>query len=292
MTEGILPASIIVVSYNKRPYTRLCLQSLLRGDPRPAQIVVIDNGSQDGTVEMIEDEFSAQAREAGVECVLIRNGANLGACTARNQGLEVASGEYIGFMDNDVAVRSRGWLGLLAEVLEEDPAHGIVGPKLVFPFEPWTIQHAGAAISRTGRVKYLGRGAPIDAPEHNVRRQVQCLISACWLMRAAVPAQIGGLDEVFNPAQFEDFDFCYRAREARWLVLYDPRAEMYHYESVTTDGSPDVNYKYITIRNGMEFKRRWRHVFEREDGPPDEQCRWLGLETRAIEQTGIPPITD
>ena len=292
MTETILPASIIVVSYNKRQYTQLCVESLLQGNPRPAQIVVIDNGSHDGTVEMLASEFAARARDAGVEFTLIRNDANLGACTARNQGLEVATGRYIGFMDNDIAVRSRGWLGVLAGVLEEHAACGIVGPKLVFPFEPWTIQHAGAAISRTGRVQYLGRGEPIDAPEHNTRRAVQCLISACWLMRAQVPAQIGGLDEVFNPAQFEDFDFCYRAREAGWTVLYDPVAEMYHYESVTTDNSPDVNYRYVTIRNGMEFKRRWRHVFETEDGPPDEQCRWQTLETRPIEQTGIPPIID
>jgi len=292
VTEANLPASIIVVSYNKRPYTQLCVASMLRGDPRPAQIVVIDNGSRDGTVEMLEGEFAAQAQAAGVEFALIRNDSNVGACTARNQGLAVASGEYIGFMDNDIAVRSCGWLGVLAGVLEEDPGFGIVGPKLVFPFEPYDIQHAGAAISRSGRVKYLGRGEPIDAPEHNVRREVQCLISACWLMRAEVPAQIGGLDEVFNPAQFEDFDFCYRAREAGWTVLYDPVAEMYHYESVTTDNSPDVNYKYVTIRNGMEFKRRWRQVFETEDGPPDEECRWQTLETRPIEQTGIPPIID
>ncbi len=292
MSEDILPASIIVVSYDKRPYTQLCVESMLLGDPRPAQIVVIDNGSRDGTVEMLEDEFARRAREAGVEFTLIRNASNVGACTARNQGLEVASGRYTGFMDNDIAVRSRRWLKTLADVLEEHPAHGIVGPKLVFPFEPWTIQHAGAAISRTGRVKYLGRGEPIDAPEHNVRREVQCLISACWLMRAEVPAQIGGLDEVFNPAQFEDFDFCYRAREAGWTVLYDPAAEMYHYESVTTDNSPDVNYKYVTIRNGMEFKRRWRRVFETEDGPPDAECRWLKLQTRPIQETGIPPIID
>jgi len=290
VTESILPASIIVVSYNKRQYTQLCLESMLRGDPRPAQLVVIDNGSQDGTVEMLGGEFGPQAAAAGVDFRIIRNDSNVGACTARNQGLEVVTGEFIGFMDNDIAVRSRGWLATLAGALEEDAQIGIVGPKLVFPFEPFNIQHAGAAISRTGRVKYLGRGEPIDAPEHNVRREVQCLISACWLMKAAVPAQIGGLDEVFNPAQFEDFDFCYRARAAGWQVIHDPSAEMYHFESVTTDNSPDVNYKYITIRNGMEFKRRWRHVFEAEDGPPDSECQWAKLETRPMEQTGIPPI--
>ncbi len=286
------PASIIIVSYNKRDYTALCVRSLLQADPRPLQIVVIDNGSQDGSVEFLSEEFPAIAEQAGTQFQLIRNEGNVGACTARNQGLEVVTGDYIAFMDNDVAVRSRQWLGRMIDVLEESPTHGIVGPKLLYPFEPWNIQHAGAAISRTGRVKYLGRGAPRDAPEHSRRQSLQCLISACWLMRAEIPAEIGGLDEVFNPAQFEDFDFCYRAREAGWQVLYDPSAEMYHYESVTTDASPDVNYKYITIRNGMEFKKRWRHVFETEDGPPDEECKWASMETRPMEQTGIPPIVD
>ncbi len=292
MAPGTLDATIIVVSYNKRKYTELCLTSMLQGEPMPAQIVVIDNGSDDGTVEFLEEQFPTLGEAEGVQFDLIRNDSNVGACTARNQGLALASGCYIGFMDNDIAVRSRDWLAILASVLEEDKDFGIVGPKLVFPFEPYNIQHAGAAISQTGRVKYLGRGEPIDAPEHNVRREVQCLISACWLMKAEVPGEIGDLDEVFNPAQYEDFDFCYRAREAGWTVLYDPGAEMYHYESVTTDDSPDVNYRYITIRNGMEFKRRWKHMFEEENGPPDDECQWEDLETRPIEQTGIPPIMD
>ncbi len=292
MAAGTLDASIIVVSYNKRKYTELCLTSMLQGEPMPGQIVVIDNGSDDGTVEFLEEQFPSLAEAQGVDFDVIPNDSNVGACTARNQGLEVATGRCIGFMDNDIAVRSRDWLQTLADVLEEDEDFGIVGPKLVYPFEPYDIQHAGAAISENGRVKYLGRGEPIDASEHNQRREVQCLISACWLMKAEVPEQIGGLDEVFNPAQFEDFDFCYRAREAGWTVLYDPVAEMYHYESVTTDDSPDVNYKYVTIRNGMEFKRRWKHMFENEDGPPDSECHWEDMETRPIEQTGIPPIVD
>jgi len=287
-----LPATIIVVSYDKRPYTVLCLTSLLAAEPRPAQIIVIDNGSRDGTVEFLEGEYPALAADAGVAFQLICNDSNVGACTARNQGLEVATGEYISFMDNDVAVRSRGWLARLRDVLDEDAGVGIVGPKLLFPFEPYAIQFAGAGISRAGRVKYLGRGEPRHDPQYSKPREMQCLISACWLMRAELPAQIGGLDEVFNPAQFEDFDFCYRAREAGWRVLYEPSVEMYHFESVTTDDSPDINYRYITIRNGMEFKRRWAKMFSHEDGPPDEECRWRQLETRPLEQTGVPPMVD
>lgn len=286
-----IDASIIVISYNKLPYTRLCLESLLESRPRPTQIVVVDNGSQDGTVGYLEDEFPGLLDEAGVNFLLLCNTRNMGAPTARNQALEVVKGQYIAFMDNDAAVRSRGWLQILRDTLEQKDDIGIAGPKLVFPFAPYNIEFAGAAISPNGRAQYRGRGQPIDAPQFNQPEEVQCLISACWLMKRAIYEQIGGLDEIFNPAQYEDLDFCYRAREAGWRVWYQPAAEMYHYENVTLDGSPDLNFRYITIKNGLEFKRRWQHMFSQEGGPPDKDCHWEALPTQTIQQTGIPPVS-
>jgi len=287
---SLAPVSVVVVHYNKLPYSRLCLESLLASDPRPAQIVCIDNGSTDGTVEYLKTDFARQAQGAGVAYELIANATNVGACTARNQGLERVQQPLIAFCDNDVAVRSRNWLAILRTRLEAEDRNGIVGPKLVYPFEPYRIECAGAAISPTGRVQYRGRGRDRLDPAFCVPCEVQCLISACWLMKREIPDTLGGLDEAFNPAQFEDFDLCYRAREAGWKVLYEPAAEMYHFENTTTSGSADVKFRYITIRNGLEFKKRWHHMFSRENGPPDEECRWEQLETRPIEQTGVPPL--
>lgn len=285
-------ATLIVVNYNKAPYTRACLESVLAAEPVPTQIVAIDNGSTDGTREYLEECFPELAEKQGVSFELITNPENIGACTARNQGLERAEGRYIAFLDNDVLVRTQRWLAGLIETLEMSEDVGIVGPKLVYPFPPYRIQEAGVAFSPNGRVRYLGRGEPRDSADFNVRREVQALISACWVMKRMVPDQIGGLDEVFNPAQFEDFDFCYRARSRGWKVLYEPAVEMYHFESVTTDGSPDVNYRYITVKNGMEFKRRWQAMLREEKGATESECQWVKLETRPIEQTGIPPMID
>jgi len=282
--------SVIVVSYNKLPYTRLCLESMLAGDPAPDQIVVIDNGSRDGSVDFLAGEFAGQAEAAGCSYALIANEGNAGACTARNQGLERVTGEYVAFCDNDLAVRSSDWLAVLAGTLDRVPSVGIVGPKLLFPYEPFRIECAGVGISQTGRVQYFGRGEARDAEQHCTPRPVQCLTSACWLMRRELPERIGNLDEVFNPAQFEDFDYCYRAREAGWEVYYQPGAEMYHFENVTTDGSQDVNFPYVTIKNGRVFKERWRRMFSDEDGPADEDCRWEKIPGRGIDQTGIPPM--
>jgi len=286
----MVSSSLIIVSYNKKPYTELCVRGQFACDPRPDEIIVVDNGSTDGSVELLEGDLQQDAKKHGIDLVLIPNDSNVGACTARNQALDVAAGEYIAFMDNDIAVRHRNWLAGLRSVLDSDESIGICGPKLLFPFEPYAIECAGAAISRNGRVQYRGRGEPRDTPEYNTRLEVQCLISACWLMKRAVPEQVGGLDEVFNPAQFEDFDFCYRARGKGWRVIYEPSVEMYHFESVTTDGSPDVNYRYVTMKNWQTFKQRWQHMFEAEDGPRDEECVWKPLATRPLAETGIPPM--
>lgn len=285
-----LPISIIIVNYQKLPYSRLCLESVLHSRPLPSQIVCIDNGSTDGTVEYLEGEFPRLATEQGVDFHLIRNSGNSGACTARNQGLEAATQPLVAFCDNDLVVRSVNWLQVLQSRLEAAPQNGIVGPKLVYPFEPYDIECAGAAISPNGRVQYRGRGKPRDATGFSEACQVQCLISACWLMRKEITDTLGGMDEVFNPAQFEDFDLCYRARENGWLVWYEPGAEMYHFENTSTAGSVDMKFKYTTIKNGLEFKKRWQHMFSGEGGPADEDCRWEKLETRPLERTGVPPL--
>ena len=285
-----LPVSVVIVNYNKATYTRLCLEGMLAMPFVPAQIIAMDNGSADGTREFLTDELPALARDAGAACECVLNETNVGACTARNQGLERVTQPYVLFIDNDVAVRSPNWLAILKETLESADDIGFVGPKLLYPFAPYDIQCAGVGISRTGRVQYRGRGAALDTPEFGEPREVQCLISACWLMRTAVVEQVGNLDEVFNPAQYEDFDLCYRARERGWRVLYEPRVSMYHYESVTTAGSQGVNYKYVTIKNGIEFKKRWRHMFEAEAGPEDAECGWAKQETRPFELTGVPEV--
>ncbi len=282
--------TVIVVSYNKRPYTELCLRGMLEATPSPEQIIVVDNGSSDGSVVFLEDDFAEQCRAHGTEYVLIANSDNAGACTARNQALKVTNGDYIAFCDNDLGVRSHNWLATLADTLEQYPEVGIAGPKLLFAHAPYDIECAGVGISPNGRVQYFGRGQSKDSPQSCEPKTVQCLTSACWLMRRELYEQIGELDEIFNPAQFEDFDYCYRAREAGWEVFYQPAAEMYHFENVTTAGSQDFNFKYITIKHGKLFKDRWQHMFATENGPPDADCKWLDITIKSIEEIDTPPI--
>ena len=131
--------SVVILSHNKLEYTRRCLTSLLQTDYSDWELVVIDNGSTDGSPEWLE-EFRLEAGEVGVEVKLIFNDGNIGCSTSRNQGIDAAAGEFIVFNDNDVALRSRNWLKKMGERLTDNPSLAMIGPKLVYPFSPHNIQ--------------------------------------------------------------------------------------------------------------------------------------------------------
>ncbi|MHB9025071.1 MAG: glycosyltransferase family 2 protein [Armatimonadota bacterium] len=277
--------SLVIPSMNKLYYTRRCLESLLLTAGEEFELIVVDNGSTDGTAEYLLT-YRAQATDRGIPVTMLLNDRNVGACTARNQAIGLCRGSEVAFLDNDIVLRDRRWLTGLRETLYSDERIAAVIPKLLFPFPPYAIEHAGIAISPSGKVGYLGRGADREAPEFNTRRELQGAASACLLVKRSVLDEVGGFDEVYNPVQFEDLDLLYRMRARGYTVVYEPAVEMYHFENVTTDNSPALNFKYQTIKNGLEFKRRWRDMFAAEDGPADERLRWEELPRRRIEEIG------
>ena len=278
--------SIVILTLNKWEYTRRCLNGLITQPYRPIELNLVDNGSTDGTVDKLK-EFESEARAHGIEVSLRFNVENVGAATGRNHGLEMVSGEFVCFLDNDVVVRTLSWLPRMLGEFEAHPEVGAICPKLLFPFEPFNIQYAGLVISPNGRADYLGRGKPLSAPAFSVRRELQATISACMIMPADVVREVGPLDEDFNPVQFEDIDYSYRIRELGKTVVYLPEVEMYHFENVTTSNiRPGMGLKRATIVNGLKFKKKWRHVFSKEDGPDDADMNWEELPKVPLSEIG------
>ncbi len=283
--------SVVTLTHNKLAYTRRCLSSWLETTGAAWELIVVDNGSTDGTREWL-DGFRGEAGGRGVPVRLVLNPGNIGCSTARNQGVALARGEHVVFADNDVALRSRRWLAILAGRLAERPEAGMAGPKIVYPFPPHDIQFAGGGVTRSGRVCFCGRGERRDDPRFTAGRDVQCFISACCMIRRSVFEEIGGLDEAFNPVEFEDIDFSYRLRARGYRIAYVPEAEMYHFESVTTAGTASIPNTSLIVRHGLLFKERWRHMFERESGPAESEARWRRVERRPLESVGELPVID
>jgi len=283
--------SVIIPVFNKAAYSQRCLAAIMQSRYRPMQIVAIDNGSTDDTPAVLRQAARA-AEDAGIEFRTIRNDSNLGACTSRNQGLEAATGGYIVVMDNDIVIRQRSWAEKMIAALRDRPDVGIVSPKLLFAFPPYLVQCAGASVTPTGRVDFIGRGQPASTPALNRPRDLQAAISACWMMPRKIPDELGGFDEIFNPVMFEDIDYSYRVRHAGYKILYLPAVEMYHFENVTTGMSPALNSTYLIIKNGLEFKKRWHFMFSAENGPKNDDFHWADIEKVPLNCIDELELTD
>jgi len=203
--------------------------------------------------------------------------------------MELMDGRYWVFLDNDVSVRTRGWLERLRAEIDGDPRVGMVGAKLVYPLPPHDIQCAGCDVTPSGQVAFRGRGRPRTDPEFNVPRDCQTLISATWMMRADIAKEVGPLDDIFSPVQFEDIDYCYRFREKGWLCRYIPDVEMYHFENVTTSRGT-LNYPYLTVKNGLKFKQKWKHRFSVENGLAEKDWSWAKIDTVSLED--VPSVLE
>jgi len=265
--------TVIILCRDKAPYTRHCVESLLSVTDDPVELICVDNGSEDDTLDTLR---ALQKSLLGTpsRMRIIMNGENAGCSTARNQALRIATGRWLVFLDNDTEIVQRDWLRRLAGTLESDARIGIAGPKLVYPGTPGRIQFAGGGVTKSGRVVFLGRGELRDTPAFNEQRDAQTLISACMMFRASLVSEIGFLDEAFNPVMFEDIDYCYRARAAGYRTVYVPSVEVVHRESVTTAGTRRLSNTYLIVKHGVLFKKRWAWMFEQEDGPSEEEARW------------------
>ena len=274
--------SVIVLAHNHARYTRNCLNSIFDTRPHDFEIIIVDNGSTDETPQTLAQAQRA-AKEKGLALRVLSPGANLGCATARNLAVEAAAGEEIIFLDNDTTFPDPAWIEKLHRALHTRPNAAIVGPKLCYPSDDQRIQCAGVGISRHGGVLFRGRGQPRDDPRFSRAEEVQCLISACWIFRRALYREIGGLDEIYNPIQFEDLDFCYRARSRGHKIWYTPDPVVHHWESITSTDTPTLNNRYTVIRNGLTFKKRWRHIFQSENGPADEETRWKFMDLPSLD---------
>lgn len=285
-------AAVLVLAHEQPAYARACLESVLAHAGVALEFVLVDNGS--GTeVGRAFDDLERRAASSGHVVRRLRFEENVGAIRGRNEGMALVESDLVAWVDSDCLSRSRSWLARLSSYLTDHADVGIAGPKLVYPWPPHRIQCAGCDVTRSGRVVFRGRGEAVDDERYGSERDCPTLISACWLMRTRLWREVGPLDDEFSPVQFEDIDYCYRAREAGWRVVYVAAVQMYHFEGMTTTRTPGITYNTLTARNAVKFKRKWRATIEREGGIDDREVRWLAdVGWRPIAEVGVPETVE
>jgi GT2 family glycosyltransferase/tetratricopeptide (TPR) repeat protein len=241
-------ASIIVLCCNQVEYTRLCLESVLRHTRWLYELVIVDNGSMDGTGAYLEE---LRAREGPARVVIIRNEENVGFAAGCNQALSRARGRYLVFLNND-AVVTPGWLeGLVGWAVHDWPNVGLVGPVSNYAPPPQLAEPGYRELA--GLDAFAGR----CRQEHAGRAlRVERLTGFCLLMRREVLRRVGAFDERYGHGFFEDDDLCVRAREAGFGLLVAQDVYVHHFGS-TTFKALGIDGPGQLRKNFEQFKAKW-----------------------------------
>lgn len=255
---------IVIPVYNQVQYTQACLESLVAHTTCPYRLIVVDNGSDDGTAAFLAAWAGATER-----LQVISNAANLGFTRAANQGLAAATGRYVVLLNNDTTVLPH-WLTGLICTAEADDRIGIVGPRTLNPQTGRIHNIGGLVFFQNHTALPLGRGAHRAELQFQQVLDCQYIEGSCMLIKRQVITTIGLLDEVFSPGYYEDSDYCFRAREAGYRCVYSPYAEICHYASVTATAlqADGQGLSDVAQRNEGLFKARWAHRFLAEGNWP------------------------
>jgi len=198
----------------------------------PLEIIVVDNGSKDDSVEWIQSTFP--------NVHLIANDRNLGFAAANNQALYVARGEYIATLNND-AWATPTWLAELVRAAQSDPSVGMCASKMLFADRPYMINSTGINLDWAG-IAWDRQGGELDDKQESEPVEVFGPCAGAALYRREMLEELGGFDEDFF-AYLEDVDLAWRARLVGWRCLYVPNAVVYHHHSATAkEGSSFKNY--------------------------------------------------
>ncbi len=263
----MLDVAVIVVSWNVRDYLAKCLASTyedLRRSNLAGKIWVVDNGSTDGTLELLDDLFPSTT-------VLV-NAQNVGFGAANNQGMRAAledNPRCFLLLNPDTVVRS-GAIAALVDCLDARPKAGMAGGRLVygdgrfqhsafaFPgvlqavFDLWPVPHRlydSRLNGRYARRYYQPTGDPFS---------VDVILGAAMLVRRDVAEATGGFDEAFH-MYCEEIDWCRRVRSAGWVIYSVPAAEIVHYAGSSTGQAP--------ARSLVELWESRQRLYERHHGP-------------------------
>ncbi len=246
--------SIIIPVYNQFKYTYLCLDSILNKtiDDISYEVIIADDLSTDDTKNILDCV-------SGIK--VIRNKKNLKFLLNCNNAAKSARGQYILFLNNDTQVQSH-WLKPLVDLIESDSKIGMVGSKLIYP--DGLLQEAGGILWRDGSAWNYGNRQDPSNPEYNYVKEADYISGASIMIKHSLWNEIGGFDERFVPAYYEDSDLAFEVRKHGYKVMYQPLSVVVHFEGISNGTDTSTGLKAYQVENAKKFMEKWRDVLEKE----------------------------
>jgi GT2 family glycosyltransferase len=210
--------TVVIVSWNTSALLCQCLESLYKTGSRYSfEVIVVDNGSSDDSVSVVETRFP--------DVILIRNNRNVGFASANNQALVIGKGRYFLLLNSDTIVLP-GAIDVLIEIADQNPNVGVLGPKLLnmngslqvswSSFPSVLSELLGGSFRIRKRVAHLPNTFEVD-----------WIMGACMLVRSEVIQNVGKMDEDYF-FYSEETDWCFRIKKKNWRVWYTTNGEIYH----------------------------------------------------------------
>lgn len=245
---------IIVLTWNNLRDTGECLESVRQLDYGNYEIILVDNGSTDGSIRVLEKEYP--------EIILLKNSANLGFALGNNRGIEKAlerGCDFIFLLNNDTTL-DRDCLSKLVGLAISDPGIGIVGPKIYLFKEPSIVWYAGGEILFRDAISVTRGLFKKDRPSYNSMREVSFITACAMLVNRKAIEQVGLLDPEYI-SYLEDTDWCWRIKRKGFRLVYLPSARVYHKVS-RSFGNTAYNEKtmYLMGRNAVLFVKKYGSV--------------------------------
>lgn len=239
--------AVIIVVWNNYSDTRECLISLGNINYQKYEIVVVDNGSTDGSGAKIKENFP--------NVIVIRNEENLGYTGGCNTGIEFACREidvdYCLILNNDTVIADDNFINTLVTSAETQEAIGIVAPIVYDFYSPHIIQSAGVHVNLfMGRARLITRLGELPI-------RVDAVHGCAFLVKRKVINVIGGLDDRFY-LYWEETDYCLRVQKAGYRLLIIPEASIFHKSGKTIGGRGSL-YTYYFFRNRLLLMKLHAH---------------------------------
>lgn len=237
--------SIVILSFNQVEFTRNCLDSIRKYTTTPYEIIIIDNNSNQETINYLEEQK---------DIILIKNSENKGFAGGCNQGIEIAHGDYILLINNDTIV-TPNYLNNMNRVLENEPQAAIVGP-----FTNNTIgkQKLKIELDYEDKEKIIAYGTKIAGREYQPILTPR-LIGFCMLFRKEFINMMTMFDEAFAIGNYEDDDLCIRTLLHGDRMYICNNSFVYHYKRATFDKNK-MNFEDISLHNKLVLEKKWDNL--------------------------------
>lgn len=249
--------SIIIPVYNQYKYTERCLYSILKTvKDIPYEIIIADDCSTDKTKTI--QKYIKNIR-------VVKTKTNSGFLLNCNNAAKEANGEYIWLLNNDTEI-FENTLSSLIETFNKKKDVGAVGSKLIY--NNIVLQEAGGIVYSDATGCNYGRWTKLfyNESKFNYLKEVDYCSGCSLLIKKDLWSELGGFDEYFAPAYYDESDLCFRIRQKGLKVYYQPKSELIHYESVSLKNSHDELMRI----NGEKFIKKWGDTLLKQDTPPTD----------------------